>query len=165
MTASGQPGDPRETNDQRPSRDGRVPKAIRSRWFAAATVMAGLVVVVSGAAILGPWTTEPPNVDATPTPRASTGAPQPPTSPAPSAVPLPSLPPLGERPSLIPTAAKGSVVKLGAGFLLSGTVDATAEELARRVTVDPAIELTKTADPASGGVLLQPAAPLQPGVV
>jgi hypothetical protein len=143
-----------------------VPKAIRSRWFAAATVMAGLVVVVSGAAILGPWTTEPTNVEPTASPRATTAASQQPSpSPSPSAEPLPSLPPLGERPSLIATAAKGSVVKLGAGFLLSGTVDATAEELAQRVTVDPPIALTKTADPASGGVLLQPAAPLQPGVV
>ncbi len=165
MTASGQPGDPRGPNDQRPSRDGRVPKAIRSRWFAAATIMAGLVVVVSGAAILGPWTT-PTGVEPTPTPRATSDAsPQPPPSPSASAEPLPSLPPLGERPSLIPTVAKGSVVKLSAGFLLSGTVEATAEELAQRVTVDPPIALTKTADPASGGVLLQPTAPLRPGVV
>ena len=165
MTASGQPGHPRGTNDQRRSRKGGVPKAIRTRWFAAATVMAALVVTVSGAAILGPWTNEPPSTKPTSTPAASAGSSQPAPVPSQSVQPLPSLPPLGERPSLIATAAKGSVVTLGAGFLLSGTLDASADDLAKRVTVDPPVELTRTADPATGGVLLQPAAPLQPGVV
>ena len=106
MTASGQPGDPRGTNDQRRRRNGRVPKAIRSRWFAAATVMAGLVVVVSGAAILGPWTTEPTNVEPTASPRATTAASQQPSpSPSPSAEPLPSLPPLSSSVTVVrPTA-------------------------------------------------------------
>src|SRR5262245_51583729 len=113
MTASGQPGDPRGTGGRSPSRGSRIPKAIRTRWFAAATVMATLVVAVSGAAILGPWTSEPTSAESTPTPRASGGPSQPAPQPSQRVEPLPSLPPLGERPSLIATAAKGSVVKLG----------------------------------------------------
>jgi len=147
MDTSGQPGDGQRAKERRSMKGDRLPKAIRTRWFAAATVMAGLVVVVSGAAILGPWTSEPFTAEPSGTPRASAGP-----SPAPSASsqPLPSLPPLGERPALVATAAQGSVVPLSAGFRLSATVDETAEQLAERLTIDPPVELTRTADPATG---------------
>ena len=130
-------------------------------------LVAGAVAVLIGAVTAGTLVTRPAAGPATGSPAASqrpaTGTGGPIGSTDPGGLPLPA----GEDHSVaILTAedAAGPVVPLDARFRLSTADGSPATNLAGRLHVEPAVDLTTTTA-ADGSVILAPAAPLQAGVV
>ncbi len=149
-----------------------------ARWRQPALLLAAAAVIVAVVAGTLAWRAAPsgPDVAVVNPSNAPHGSAGPTDSggPGSSDRPVPTNPPGPANPDLVTAfapvaelsavAARGGVVDLDSGFLLASVAGTPASELARRVTMRPALTLTTTTQ-ADGRVLLTPAEPLTPGGV
>ena len=148
----------------RPARWSMPPRLRRPAVGLAAVAMIAIAVAIALVASTLPWQTEPVRPD------AAVGSPSPSPSgdvapPGPSPTARPPILAYAAHANLTAGSATGAVVALESDFRLASLDGSPATELAARLSVDPALHLAVEPQPDGTSVRLQPAAPLQPGVV